>query len=245
MSAEPEERRREAREADEPCNRDEFDRQAAANAASKGLVYYVTPTTAFWSLPSWVPYFGSPSSPTPPSAPAPSPRPGRKRVWLPSSSAFSIHATWWGYQLYLPPPIMKALDKDMASAEKIAITVHTMLVAIIDKASTIPMPPQLLAVLYVFQFSPLPSLPILSHSPTDARVSSPQLGAAHSGASHRVHCDLHRLVLERRQVKRRRQGRHPRCHMAPPNCAHPTRLGRSHRARRLGRRWRARWRAGA
>jgi hypothetical protein len=107
------------------------------------------------------------------------------------------------------------------------------------------MPPQLLAVLYVFQFSPLPSLPILSHSPTDARVSSPQLGAAHSGASHRVHCDLHRLVLERRQVKRRRQGRHPRCHMAPPNRAHPTRLGRSHRARRLGRRWRARWSAGA
>ncbi|KAH0589768.1 hypothetical protein H2248_005486 [Termitomyces sp. 'cryptogamus'] len=46
---------------------------------------------------------------------------GKKRVWIPSKNKLSFQAVWWGYRIYLPPPVMDALsDKSMEYAKRTA-----------------------------------------------------------------------------------------------------------------------------
>ncbi|KAF8345493.1 hypothetical protein F5887DRAFT_165428 [Amanita rubescens] len=34
----------------------------------------------------------------------------RRRVWVPSRTQLSLETMWWGYRIYIPPPILEALD---------------------------------------------------------------------------------------------------------------------------------------
>ncbi|KAJ7702424.1 hypothetical protein B0H17DRAFT_1044301 [Mycena rosella] len=43
--------------------------------------------------------------------------------WVPSTTKISFQAMWWGYRMYLPPPVMASLTSDEAEAVKIASTI--------------------------------------------------------------------------------------------------------------------------
>ncbi|KAM6501695.1 hypothetical protein JOM56_001672 [Amanita muscaria] len=34
----------------------------------------------------------------------------RRRVWVPSRTQLSLETTWWGYRIYIPPPVLETLD---------------------------------------------------------------------------------------------------------------------------------------
>lgn len=93
-------------------------------------------TTSFeLKWPSWMPWGKKhASTPTGDNAAAPT-KPtdgGAKRVWVPSSTKVSIHASWWGYNLYLPQPVLDSLDGDVDEAEKIANLINTCLTYILN-----------------------------------------------------------------------------------------------------------------
>ncbi|KAF9064158.1 hypothetical protein BDP27DRAFT_1450868 [Rhodocollybia butyracea] len=47
----------------------------------------------------------------PTTKPAPTPTTTVKNPWLPSKTKISIEATWWGYRIFLPPPMMNVLNE--------------------------------------------------------------------------------------------------------------------------------------
>ncbi|RDB28458.1 hypothetical protein Hypma_016030 [Hypsizygus marmoreus] len=61
-----------------------------------------------------------PSAPEPETAKgkAPEPTPVVKKRWVPSTTKISVLTTWWGYRIYLPPPVMTALDASHLKAAK-------------------------------------------------------------------------------------------------------------------------------
>ncbi|CDW98996.1 hypothetical protein, partial [Sporisorium scitamineum] len=98
------------------------------------LSAYTDPNSAAFSTnsfeikwPSWMPWVHKKSSSTPSSEGTPATggsgdaaAGGQKRVWVPSSTKVSIHASWWGYNLYLPQAVLDSMDGDVDEAEKIA-----------------------------------------------------------------------------------------------------------------------------
>ncbi|KAI0374363.1 hypothetical protein BV20DRAFT_916547, partial [Pilatotrama ljubarskyi] len=70
---------------------------------------------------------GAASSPTP--SPA-KPKPKvlvEKRVWVPSTTKLSLQVMWWGYRLWLPPPIMNLLNDKEIEAAKLGAMLTTAL----------------------------------------------------------------------------------------------------------------------
>ena len=54
--------------------------------------------------------------------------PVRTRVrWVPSPDKVSFQAMWWGYRLYLPPPVLDVLNNKRLEAAKRAAIVTTAL----------------------------------------------------------------------------------------------------------------------
>ncbi|SPO35434.1 uncharacterized protein PSFLO_00905 [Pseudozyma flocculosa] len=111
----------------------------SSTASYLSLNAYTNPEfTALWKLPSWVPFFGSDSSnkgakdakPTAPSGGDAGQ--GQKRIWVPSTTKVSLHASWWGFNIYLPEAIIGKLDGDVDEAEKIANLVNKCLTFILD-----------------------------------------------------------------------------------------------------------------
>ncbi|KAK0561777.1 hypothetical protein OC844_003049 [Tilletia horrida] len=114
------------------------------------------PLISLWSWPSWVPFLGKPKASTPangtdPTAPAPDVNKGKKRIWVPSRTKVSFLATWWGFRLYLPPPVMKSLSEDLGTAESIAKVLSTVLSFIISHVPTSVIPLPLLPLVTVLQ----------------------------------------------------------------------------------------------
>ncbi|PWZ03697.1 hypothetical protein BCV70DRAFT_22043 [Testicularia cyperi] len=77
--------------------------------------------------PSWMPWANKNKSSCPGSPDASNPTNGgnssaggQKRIWIPSSTKVSVHASWWGYNIYLPQPVIDSLEDDVDEAEKIA-----------------------------------------------------------------------------------------------------------------------------
>jgi hypothetical protein len=56
-----------------------------------------------------------------------------KRKWVPSTTQLSLLATWWGYRLYIPPPVMDKLNGMSLKAAARAAIITTALKWIIDK----------------------------------------------------------------------------------------------------------------
>ncbi|ESK96302.1 hypothetical protein Moror_7088 [Moniliophthora roreri MCA 2997] len=72
-------------------------------------------TWKFWSM---KPKLTSPSAEviTAPSSPA---KPEvKQRVWVPSNTKMSVQALWWGYRLFLPPPVLEILSHEEVEATK-------------------------------------------------------------------------------------------------------------------------------
>jgi hypothetical protein len=65
-----------------------------------------------------------------------------KRVWVPSTTELSVLATWWGYRLYLPPPVMAKLDGSSVKATARAAMVTTALKWMLDKIPLMLVPVQ-------------------------------------------------------------------------------------------------------
>ncbi|VDB94509.1 unnamed protein product [Peniophora sp. CBMAI 1063] len=69
--------------------------------------------------------------------------PVRTRVrWLPSPDKVSFQATWWGYRLYLPPPVLDVLNNKRLEAAKRAAIVTTALQWMLGHVPVTLVPPQ-------------------------------------------------------------------------------------------------------
>ncbi|KAE9408360.1 hypothetical protein BT96DRAFT_985703 [Gymnopus androsaceus JB14] len=66
------------------------------------------------------------SAPASPSVPKTTPA-KVKKVWLPSTTKISVEATWWGYRIFLPPPVMTVLSNQEVEAVKRATMISTAL----------------------------------------------------------------------------------------------------------------------
>ncbi|KAJ7632279.1 hypothetical protein FB45DRAFT_978083 [Roridomyces roridus] len=65
------------------------------------------------------------------------------KTWVPSPTKISFQVLWWGYRLYLPPPIMASLNSGEAEAVKIATTVTAALTWFLSHVSATMVPPPL------------------------------------------------------------------------------------------------------
>ena len=65
-----------------------------------------------------------------------------KHIWIPSTTQLSVLATWWGYRLYLPPPVMTKLNGTSLKATARAAMLTTALKWLLDKIPLILIPIQ-------------------------------------------------------------------------------------------------------
>ncbi|KAA1467798.1 hypothetical protein DENSPDRAFT_832939 [Dentipellis sp. KUC8613] len=88
-------------------------------------------------------------------APVPAPAPIRhvktKVIWVPSPDKISFQATWWGYRLYLPPPVLDVLNNKRLEAAKRAAIITTALKWLLDSVPVAIVPPQFRAGLLIAQ----------------------------------------------------------------------------------------------
>jgi hypothetical protein len=67
----------------------------------------------------------------------------KRKVWVPSATQLSLQASWWGYRIYLPPPVVAVLDERSAEVTKQAAVIATALKWLLDKVPVAMFPPQL------------------------------------------------------------------------------------------------------
>ncbi|KAI5118387.1 hypothetical protein M0805_005849 [Coniferiporia weirii] len=60
------------------------------------------------------------------------PKPKEKVVWVPSKTDLSIQVLWWGYRMYLPPPVLEILNNKSLEAAKRAALITTALTWLFD-----------------------------------------------------------------------------------------------------------------
>ncbi|KAG6874395.1 hypothetical protein C0995_015131 [Termitomyces sp. Mi166 len=76
--------------------------------------------------------------------------------WVPSTTKISVLTTWWGYRLYLPPPVMAILDSSQIKATQRAAMITTALTWFLKKVPTMMVPaPMMPAVKVLRRLSPL------------------------------------------------------------------------------------------
>ncbi|KAK7465306.1 hypothetical protein VKT23_005285 [Stygiomarasmius scandens] len=79
---------------------------------------------------------------TEPSESTSAPKPKATRVFYPSPTKISIQVTWWGYRLYLPPPIMVQLSSAHVAAAKRGAMFTAALKWVLDQVPIMMVPPQ-------------------------------------------------------------------------------------------------------
>ncbi|KAF7437159.1 hypothetical protein PC9H_003995 [Pleurotus ostreatus] len=97
-----------------------------------------------------------------PWGPSKKPAPGKKvrvkgkKVWVPSTTSLSVQTMWWGYKLYLPPPVLDILNDRQLEATKRAAMITTALKWIVDNIPTamipLPLQPALLVIQRIVPF---------------------------------------------------------------------------------------------
>ncbi|KAJ3871495.1 hypothetical protein F5051DRAFT_484968 [Lentinula edodes] len=99
----------------------------------------------------------TPSTPTPgvpkstKSSLPPIPTQATKKIWLPSRTKFSIEATWWGYRIFLPPPLMAILNNDELTLVNRAAMISAALTWLFAQIPIAVFPPPLQPVVLVLQ----------------------------------------------------------------------------------------------
>ncbi|KAJ4485608.1 hypothetical protein J3R30DRAFT_3440809 [Lentinula aciculospora] len=87
--------------------------------------------------------------------PNPGSKPKTKRTFYPSSTKLSLQVTWWGYRLFLPPPIIAQLSSAHIAAAKRGAMITAALKWLIDQLPLMVIPPQMRAsVLMLKRVSP-------------------------------------------------------------------------------------------
>ncbi|KAJ3848609.1 hypothetical protein EV368DRAFT_11483, partial [Lentinula lateritia] len=101
-----------------------------------------------------IPKIASQTSPTPGvprSSVSSIPTKAVKKVWLPSRTKCSIEATWWGYRIFLPPPVMAALNNDEMTLAKRAAMVSAALAWLFTQIPLAVLPPPVQPLVLVLQ----------------------------------------------------------------------------------------------
>ncbi|KAI0347665.1 hypothetical protein BDW22DRAFT_1423948 [Trametopsis cervina] len=65
----------------------------------------------------------------------------QRRVWVPSPDKISVQVMWWGYRIYLPPPVLEALDSSQLETAKRAALLTTALKYALDRVPLAIVPP--------------------------------------------------------------------------------------------------------
>lgn len=79
-----------------------------------------------------------------------------QHVWVPSTTELSVLTTWWGYRIYLPPPVMAKLDGKAIKATTRAAMIATALKWLLERIPLAIIPPQFrVAVKLLKQLTPL------------------------------------------------------------------------------------------
>ncbi|KAJ3845570.1 hypothetical protein F5878DRAFT_599122 [Lentinula raphanica] len=75
----------------------------------------------------------------------PATRSKTKRTFYPSPTKLSLQVTWWGYRLFLPPPIIAQLSSAHIAAAKRGAMITAALTWLIDQIPLMVIPPQMRA----------------------------------------------------------------------------------------------------
>ncbi|OBZ68365.1 hypothetical protein A0H81_11641 [Grifola frondosa] len=65
-----------------------------------------------------------------------------KRIWVPSDTQISLQVMWWGYRVWLPPPVLALLDNKEIEAGKVAALLTTALKWLLHHVPDSAVPPQ-------------------------------------------------------------------------------------------------------
>lgn len=75
-------------------------------------------------------------------SPIPTPLPPKEKViWVPSRTNISLQATWWGYRIFLPPPVLKTLNRASLETAKRAALLTTALKWLLGHIPLSALPP--------------------------------------------------------------------------------------------------------
>jgi len=80
----------------------------------------------------------------------------RVRVWIPSRTQLSFQFLWWGYRIYLPPPVLAVLNNKRLEAAKRAAIITAAIQWLLNHIPAQTLPPQLHP--FAALLSQLPSL---------------------------------------------------------------------------------------
>lgn len=64
-----------------------------------------------------------------------------KKFWVPSTTQLSLQTTWWGYRLYLPPPVMAVLSGSRVKTAQRATMITASLKWLLDRVPMMLVPP--------------------------------------------------------------------------------------------------------
>ncbi|KAF8149350.1 hypothetical protein B0H34DRAFT_182774 [Crassisporium funariophilum] len=73
------------------------------------------------------------------------------RAWVPSDTKLSVQAMWWGYRLYLPPPVLAILSDKTLEAAKRAAMITTALTWFFNNLPITALPPAVRPALLLLQ----------------------------------------------------------------------------------------------
>ncbi|KAF8191497.1 hypothetical protein K438DRAFT_1720938 [Mycena galopus ATCC 62051] len=74
-----------------------------------------------------------------------------RRVWVPSSTQLSFETTWWGYRMYLPPPVLATLDDQSVEAAQQATVITAALTWFFTNLPVSTFPPPLQPAMILLQ----------------------------------------------------------------------------------------------
>ncbi|KAJ7043013.1 hypothetical protein C8F04DRAFT_925263, partial [Mycena alexandri] len=74
-----------------------------------------------------------------------------RRVWVPSTTELSFETTWWGYRIYLPPPVLAILDDQSVEAARQATTLTAALTWFFGNLPISTFPPPLQPAMILLQ----------------------------------------------------------------------------------------------
>lgn len=78
-------------------------------------------------------------------------QPAPVRVWVPSTTKLSFQVMWWGYRIYLPPPVLSILSDKQLEATKRAAMITTALTWFFGHIPITALPPQIQPAILLLQ----------------------------------------------------------------------------------------------
>lgn len=115
---------------------------SALAAGAQDTVQVLSWWPKVWPFNRW----GGSAEPTqPPAQETPAkPPPTQVKVWVPSKTKLSFQVMWWGYRVYLPPPVLDILSDKTIEATKRAAMITTALTWFFSNlpVSSLPLPIQ-------------------------------------------------------------------------------------------------------